>query len=178
MTDLTSFRPSKLWRRLPIERRTEAAALFWSDEGSFDQQMEAVAAIAGHMKFRPRSVVDLPVEKKARYLATLPNVSDTIAARALITYHLQRQRPMMGVFLDSLGIAHEEGLISNETIPKPPEDRLKRAAEDLAAKFPADDVSLYFATLVSQDPDTWGALAEIASTSAAALKPDSIAPFM
>jgi hypothetical protein len=161
MTDYTSFRPSKLWRRLPVERRTEAAALFWSDEQSIDQQLEAVTAIASHMKFRPRSVADLPLEKKARYLATLPNVSDTIAARALVTYHLERQRPMMGAFLDSLGIAHENGLISDETVAKPDEQKLRHAAADLASKFPPDDVSLYLATLVSQDPDTWGGLGEI-----------------
>lgn len=161
MTDYTSFRPSKLWRRLPVERRTEAATLFWSDEQSIDQQMEAVGAIASHMKFRPRSVADLPIEKKARYLATLPGVSDTIAARALINYHLERQRPMMGTFLDSLGITHENGLISDETVSKPDGGKLARAAADLAATFPADDVSLYFATLVSQDADTWGALADL-----------------
>jgi hypothetical protein len=28
-------------------------------------------------------------------------------------------------------------------------------------KFPAADVTLYFATLVSQDPDTWGGLGEL-----------------
>ena len=166
MTDYTSFRPSKLWRRLPIERRTEAATLFWSDEQSIDQQMEAVGAIASHMKFRPRSVADLPIEKKARYLATLPTVSDTIAARALINYHLERQRPMMGAFLDSLGITHENGLISDEAVSKPDEGKLERAAAALATTFPPDDVSLYFATLVSQDPDTWGALAELPQTSA------------
>ena len=166
MTDYTSFRPSKLWRRLPIERWTEAATLFWSDEQSIDQQMEAVGAIASHMKFRPRSVADLPIEKKARYLATLPTVSDTIAARALINYHLERHRPMMGAFLDSLGITHENGVISDEAVSKPDEGKLERAAAALATKFPPDDVSLYFATLVSQDPDTWGALAELPQTSA------------
>src|SRR5207247_1259969 len=80
------------------------------------------------MKFRPRSVADLPIEKKARYLATLPTVSDTIAARALINYHLERQRPMMGAFLDSLGITHENGLISDEAASKPDEGKLERAA--------------------------------------------------
>ena len=128
--------------------------------------MEAVGAIASHMKFRPRSVADLPIEKKARYLATLPTVSDTIAARALINYHLERQRPMMGAFLDSLGITHENGLISDEAVSKPDEGKLERAAAALATTFPPDDVSLYFATLVSQDPDTWGGLAELPRTSA------------
>jgi hypothetical protein len=30
----------------------------------------------------------------------------------------------------------------------------------VTASFPAEDVQLYFATLVLQDPETWGGLAE------------------
>jgi len=158
--DLSNYRPSRLWRRLPLERRIEAADLFWNDEHSADQQMEAVAAIASHMKFRARSVLTLAPEKRAKYLAQLPNVSDAIAARALVNYHLERQRPMMGAFLDLAGIAHEDGLITEENIPKPDADKVKAAGKALAEKYPADDVSLYLATLVSQDPETWDALIE------------------
>jgi hypothetical protein len=165
--DLSSYRPSRLWRRMPLERRVDAADLFWADEHSADQQLEAVASIATHMKFRTRSVVGLPPEKKAKYLATLPNVSDAIAARALVNYHLARQRPMMAAFLDALGIAHEEGLISDETVAKPDLAKLQQGASALAASFPAEDVSLYLATLVSQDPDTWGSLAEVPEVDAA-----------
>jgi len=156
--DLTNYRPSKLWRRLPLERRVDAADLFWNDEHSADQQMEAVASIATHMKFRARSVLTLAPEKRAKYLAQLPNISDSIAARALVNYHLERQRPMMGAFLDALGIAHENGLITEENVPKPESDKVKAAAKELSSKFPSDDVSLYLATLVSQDPETWEAL--------------------
>ena len=159
--DLTDFRPSKLWRRLPLGSRTAAAELFWTDEHSADQQMEAVAAIASHMKFRPRSVMALPIERLSKYLATLPAVSDTVAARALVNYHLAQQRPMMASFLDKLGIPHEEGLISEETVPKPDPAALKSAAETLLSEFPAEDVSLYLSTLVSQDPDTWADLADL-----------------
>jgi hypothetical protein len=162
MTDLTEFRPSRLWKKLSPERRIAAAELFWADEQSTDQQIEAVAALAAHMKFRAKSVVALPLEKKAKYLATLPAISDSVAARALVNYHLERQRPMMGAFLDSLGIAHESGLINEENVSKPDPEKLKTAATGLAAKYSQDDVSLYFSTLVSQDPDTWGALAELA----------------
>jgi hypothetical protein len=160
--DLSGFRPSKLWRRMPLERRVDAAGLFWDDEHSADQQMEAVAAIASHMKFRPRSVVTLAPDKRAKYLAQLPTVTDAIAARALVNYHLERQRPMMGAFLDLLGIEHENGLISEENLPKPDEAKVKQAARDLAAKYPADDVSLYLSTLVSQDPETWESLVDVA----------------
>lgn len=156
--DLSNYRPSKLWRRMPLERRIDAADLFWNDEHSADQQMEAVASIASHMKFRARSVLALAPEKRAKYLAQLPNVTDAIAARALVSYHLERQRPMMGAFLDLVGITHENGLISEENVPKPDAEKVKAAARELATKFPADEVSLYLATLVSQDPETWEAL--------------------
>jgi hypothetical protein len=158
--DLSNYRPSKLWRRMPLERRIEAADLFWNDEHSADQQMEAVSSIAAHMKFRARSVLTLAPEKRAKYLAQLPTVSDAIAARALVNYHLERQRPMMGAFLDLAGIAHEDGLISEENIPKPDAEKVKAAAKALAEKYPPDDVSLYLATLVSQDPETWDSLIE------------------
>ena len=163
--DLSNYRPSKLWRRMPLERRIDAADLFWNDEHSADQQMEAVASIATHMKFRPRSILALTPEKRARYLAQLPAVSDAIAARALVNYHLERQRPMMGAFLDLLGIAHENGLISDEKLAKPDEAKVKEAAGKLAAAYPADDVSLYLATLVSQDPETWDALVAVTGES-------------
>ena len=141
------------------ERRIEAAELFWSDDESAEQQVEAIAAIASHMKFRAKSVMGLSLSKKAQYLARLPSVSDSVASRALVQYHLQLQRPMMGEFLDSLGIAHEDGLITEEKIEPPDRERLKEAVAQLASSHPPEDVALYFSTLVSQDPDTWGELA-------------------
>ena len=143
---------------MPLERRADAADLFWNDEHSADQQMEAVAAIASHMKFRARSVLALAPEKRAKYLAQLPNVTDTIAARALVNYHLERLRPMMADFLDLAGIAHENGLITEDNIPKPDAGKVTAAAKALAEKYPPEDVALYLATLVSQDPETWDVL--------------------
>jgi hypothetical protein len=145
---------------MSADRRLAAAELFWADDESTEQQLEAVAALAAHMKFRAKSVIGLPIEKKAKYLSTLPTVSDAVAARALVNYHLERQRPMMGAFLDSLGIAHKDGLISEENVAKPEPDKLQSAAAELATRYPQPDVSLYLSTLVSQDPDTWGSLAE------------------
>src|SRR6476469_3875717 len=163
--DLSSFRPSRLWKKMPLERRIDAADLFWNDEHSADQQLEAVASIATHMKFRPKSVLTLEPERRAKYLATLPTMSDAIAARALVNYHLERQRPLMGAFLDLLGIPHENGLINDDNVIKPDPVKVKAAATDLSAKFPPDEVTLYFATLVSQDPETWEPLVEIVEPS-------------
>ena len=162
--DYSGFRPSKIWRRMTAERRSAAAELFWGDEQSAEQQVEACATIATQMKFRAKSVLQLPIEKKTRYLVGLPQVSDTVAARALVNYHLGRQRPMMADFLDALGVAHEEGLIKEETVVKPESEKLRAAVDQIAAKYPADDVALYLSTLVSQDPETWGELATLPVT--------------
>jgi hypothetical protein len=71
---------------------------------------------------------------------------------------------MMGAFLDALGIGHEDGLISEDNVAVPEAEKVHAAAADLASRYPADDVSLYFTTLVSQDPDTWKALIELPLT--------------
>jgi hypothetical protein len=162
--DLSAYRPTRIWKKMSPEQRLKAAEVFWADDQSTEQQVEAVAALASHMKFRTKSVIGLPHDRKSKYLATLPAITDTIAARALVSYHLETQRPMMAAFLDALGIAHEDGLISDETVAKPEPDKVREAAATLASKYPAEDVSLYLCTLVSQDPETWGELAEVPQT--------------
>jgi hypothetical protein len=155
---LDEMRPARLWRTMPAERRAAAATAFWSDENAALEQAEAIGLIARQIKFRPRSVQALPVDKRAKYLAGLAQVSDLLAARLLVVYHLEFQRPMMGAFLDALGIAHKDGLIEEES-PKPPTaEAMTAAADTLAASFPRSDVSRYFWTLLWQDPETWGAL--------------------
>jgi len=122
--------------------------------------MEAVATIATRIKFRTKSVYAMPVEKKARQLAALAGVSEMVAARLLVAYHLAEQRPMKGSFLDALGIKHEEGLIEDEEMAAPASEKLREAATAIAGQYPREDVALYLSTLVWQDPDTWGALTE------------------
>ena len=152
------MRPARLWRQMPIDQRASAAAAFWRDEQAALEQAEAVALIARHIKFRPKSVLALSVEKKARHLASLAQVSDLLAARLLVAYHLEHQRPMMGAFLDALGIAHEDGLIKDESPQAPDAGTLDKGVAALTAAYPKGDVARYFWTLLWQDPETWGGL--------------------
>ncbi|OFW06184.1 MAG: hypothetical protein A3I61_18635 [Acidobacteria bacterium RIFCSPLOWO2_02_FULL_68_18] len=154
-------RPSHLFKRLPPDRRLRAAEAFWQDENAGVEQADATAAIAQRIRFRLKSVHAMPLDKKVRQLLALPAVSEAVAVRLLVAYHLDHQRAMMGRFLDALGIAHENGLIADENLTAPPADRLRAAAETLASSFPADEVSLYFSTLLWQDSETWGGLADL-----------------
>ena len=79
-----------------------------------------------------RSIVD----RKAQHLATLGGAARRRSPRARsIVYHLAEQRPMMGAFLDALGIAHENGLIQEENV-KPDAAKMKAAVAKISAAVP------------------------------------------
>jgi hypothetical protein len=155
----TTLTPSRLWKQMTLDQRTRAARAFWADPEATDDQLQAALQIAQQKKFRAKTVIGLDVDRKSRHLATLGALPDQLAARALIVYHLAEQRPMMGAFLDALGITHENGLIKEESV-KPDAAKVGPAAAQIAAQFPPDDVRIYLNTLLCQDPETWGALDE------------------
>jgi hypothetical protein len=138
-------------------QRLASARAFWTDEEAVDDQVQAALLIAQQKKFRPKTVIALDLDRKAKHLASLASLPDTIAARVLVLYHLADQRPLMARFLDTLGIAHEDGLIKEDSV-KPDAEKLGPAAAELAREFPAADVRLYLTTLLCQDPETWGGL--------------------
>jgi hypothetical protein len=154
----TPVQPARLWKQMPEAKRLLAAEAFWQERDGVEQQIEAMTLIARHLKARPKFVQGLPLEKKARYLVSFPQMPDALAARLLVSYHLAHQRPMLKGFLDALGIVHEEGLITADPEGPISAERLAAAADALDAAFPPEDVTLYLSTLLSQDPETWGAL--------------------
>jgi hypothetical protein len=156
-----SLRPAEIWKSLPIDTRVAVADAFWRDDQSQDiqaQHVEAVVALARRLNFRPKSLQALPVERRAKQLAQMDDVSDGVATRALIAFHFTAKRPLMGAFLDALGIAHDQGLITADEVAPPARERLVEAARALKGGFPDEDVSLYLRTLSALDGDTWGQL--------------------
>ena len=157
MTDMTPT-AGRLWKQMTFEQRHRAARAFWRDETVAADQAQAVQLIAKHVKFRPKTIAGLDTESKARHLASVPALPDDVATRLLVLYHLAEQRPMMGTFLDALGIAHEDGLIQDSSAVTPDAAKLGSAVTALTNAYPAADVSIYLNTLLCHDPRTWGAL--------------------
>jgi hypothetical protein len=83
-----------------------------------------------------------------------------VATRALVAYHFSTQRPMMAAFLNALGVANDNGLITAEEVPAPESDQL-RAAIGRLAEFPPGAVTLYLRTLTALDEDTWKNLPDV-----------------
>ena len=150
-----------IWRTMTVAERQVLSQAFWDDTESVSQQVEAVQAIAKQYKFRPQSVLRLPPERRMKQLASMGRIPESVAARALVVYHLSLKRPMLEMFLDQLGIRHEQGVIDDTPADPPGADRLKTAVDTISASFPVADVRLYLRTLVAQDPDTWGGLRDL-----------------
>jgi hypothetical protein len=147
---------------MTAEQRRRAASALWAADEAKNEQKQAALLIAKQMNFRPKTVTGLDADRKARYLATVPDLPEELAAKVFVAYHLAEQRPMMGAFLDALGIAHENGLIQDEAVTPDPA-KIPGAAAAIAGKYPAPDVSLYLNTLLWQDPASWGPLEGVAA---------------
>jgi len=152
--------PARLWKKLSVPHRQKVAGAFWQADDAVDDQVQAALVIAQQKKFRPKFVLSLDDERKAKHLASMSSIPEQVAARALIAYHLETQRPMMGAFLDALGIAHENGVIQEDEV-KPDASKLAAGVDAIEKAFPVEDVSLYLNVLLCQDPETWGALRSI-----------------
>jgi hypothetical protein len=150
--------------------RRQAAEAFWRDESGAKEQAEAVATIAQRLKFRAKSVVVLPKPKKIQYLLDIPVLPEAVAARILVSHHVENRRALMSAFLDALGVTHDNGMMAEETVVPQEPEKLRAGVDTIAASFPAEDVALYLSTLCWQDPETWGVLAGFPEASLPAKK--------
>jgi hypothetical protein len=149
---------------MTAEQRVAAARAFWKEEQAADEQRQAAMLIAQQKKFRLKTVAGLDVDRKAQHLASLRALPEALAARILVVYHLADQRLLMSAFLDALGLPHDNGLLQDDV--KPDETRIAPAAEEIAQRFPVEDVELYLNTLLCQDPETWASLRGLAQLGA------------
>jgi hypothetical protein len=166
MTDIPPT-PSRLWKLMTAEQRVRAAQALWAEAEAKDEQRQAAEIVAKQKNFRLKTVLALDADRKARYLATVPELPEPLAARLLVVYHLAAQRPLMGAFLDALAIAHDDGMIHDDNVT-PDVDRIPAAVAAITKSFPAEDVSLYLTTLLWQDPASWSVLADFIGQEGAA----------
>ena len=161
--DLAHCAPSQLWAALDLDVRLLAArALYAHDWGHATTRREADFAIMQGMHFRESAVRQLPVDKRAAYLARSIRPNDSLASSLLLAFHLEHRRTLLAAFLDALGIPHNDGLIAENHDVKPPAKvALTRAVKTLRDTFPDADAELYLMSLYVLDRDTWGGLESI-----------------
>ena len=94
------------------------------------------------------------VEKRAHHRPLVLEVIRDDQARRQQVGELDQAGEVLG----ALGIAHDDGLIKDESPAKPDAAKLDAGVKTLAAAYPKDQVARYFWALLWQDPDTWGGL--------------------
>jgi hypothetical protein len=148
----------KLWKALTTEERTAAITAAMADDENGWVKATTRTAVAGAIKFRPQTVATWPKQKLVAEAARAPIDDVQLLSAFLVDLHLGARRPMMATFLDGVGVKHDDGRIDTEAsgpIVVTPE-RLRAAADDVANRYPLDEVVTYFLTLLLQDAETWG----------------------
>ncbi len=127
------MRPSKMWRTLPTDLRVSASPSVLV--------RRAGCARAGGSRRADCRPAEVQAQERVRVVEREEGAAPGESGAAcricwprglLVSYHLAHQRPMMGAFLDALGIAHEEGLIKEESPKAPDAETLDRAVKTLS----------------------------------------------
>ena len=148
----------RVWKRLGREDKIAAAARFF-EEPAQEVYASAVGAIIKARHLRPQVARSMPPEEQGRALASVLDPGEPVAAALLVALHLGPRREMLRVFLDAVGLPHDDGILKEEAqAASIDEAQLRAGADALKAKFSADEIRTYLNTLWLQDPEGWNAL--------------------
>jgi hypothetical protein len=127
----------KLWKRLTREDRLAAAQQFFTQP---PQEVYGTALGA--------SVLD---------------PGEPLAGSLLVALHMGDRRPLLGAFLDAVGLPHEDGLLKDDADGVPfTAESAKKGVVALLAAYPREQVEVYLNTLWLQDPEHWAPLEHVA----------------
>lgn len=150
--------PYAVWDLMTEDEQKAAAVAFWN---SADRESRAALeiALAKDLKFRQQSVRQLPAERVAGRLVRLADsLPETVLFQYLFHLHMAERRPLMGGFLDAVGLPHEDGALDlPEDFEGPDAAKVEKAAHDLAASD-GHEALVYLGTLAVADGEFWEAL--------------------
>jgi len=158
--DPTTTTVRRLWKALTPEEKTQAITACLTDDENGWVKATTRTSVAAALRFRPQTVATWPRPKLVSEAVRLPLDDAQLLSAYIVDLHLGHRRPMMGAFLDALGIANEEGRIDSEVtdVPEQEAGQVDAAANALVAKYPRDEVVTYFLTLLLQDAGVWAPL--------------------
>jgi hypothetical protein len=121
---------------------------------------EALQAASLALKARPVYLQRQPFEKRCeairRALARVP--ANGFAGELLATYFLECRGELLREWLDVAGVEHEDGTLSSDAPPAPPEKELTRAVARFREKGDDPDRELLLNAFAAQDAIEWPVL--------------------
>jgi hypothetical protein len=129
-------------------------------EESPETFQQTVVAAAAALKFRPKYLLKQPMPKRVasvrRALSRLP--SSALAEEVLAVYFLKCRTELLKDWLDSIGLAHEDGVLTDDEIVCPDPDELEKKVSEFRAASDDDDRELLLQTFSAQAAIDWPVL--------------------
>ncbi len=150
----------QIWRQMDNGRRRQAATAFFNSTETMGEKKRITGFLAMKFKLRPQTAAKLPAERAGGYLASFDSLDEPLAALLIRSYLFDHQQPMLEMFLDTVQMPHEKGVIAEGNTIVPAAEALRAGIEKIRAAFPAEDVDLYLSALSASDAETWANLPE------------------
>ena len=126
---------------------------------------QALGAASVWLKARPQFVQKQTPERRAKLVrqALARFSTSLVAEEVLAAYFLQVKKPLLIEWLDAVGLAHEDGMLTAEAAPPQPERALleKAVAAYRAKPDDAADRALLLEAFAAQTAIEWPALEEL-----------------
>lgn len=118
---------------------------------------QAVAAASAAMKARPVYLMRQPPEKRAHAVrrALSRVAANPVAGELLAVYFLECRKELLVSWLDTLGLAHEDGTLQEDAPPQPEKAKLDAAVDAFLAVDEDPDRLLLLAAFAAQDAVDW-----------------------
>jgi len=153
-----------VWELMDAEEKELAARALWS-EADAEVRTALEMSLAKEMKFRPKSLRKLPVEKLVSRMALMAKkLPETMLFQFLYHFHMKHRRQEMIDFLDGVGLPHNEGVLDlPDDAPGPEKEKVQDAARALIEKE-RHRALVYLSTLFVADSEFWSDLEELLDT--------------
>lgn len=121
------MRPFEIFRAMPSERAVDFFRALADTSPPAWAQCLGLAAAA--LRARPVFLRRRPFERQAeavRRALARPAASD-VGEEMLAIFFLECRRPLLVEWLDATGVAHQDGVLQDETVPEPEPEALRAA---------------------------------------------------
>ncbi|MEO8029416.1 MAG: hypothetical protein ABI765_01140 [Gemmatimonadota bacterium] len=159
----------QIWAALLPGERQQALQQYLASDKPNRQMLDAAAATLPALRtFRKQTIQQMPDGKLVDVVAKATRLPAGILPDLLLAMHVKGRTAMLESFLDTLGVPHEHGVITDaDAVGQAVQgERLSNAAARLGEQYPARDVQIYLLTLLAMDPNSWGGLRAVVARQA------------
>ena len=129
-------------------------------EESPEALQSTTIAAAGILKFRPKFLMKQPLPKRIGSIKSAMSrmMANSLAEEILAVYFLRCRKDLLCEWLDTMGLEHEDGILTQEEVPCPETAELETKVGSFRAVDDSPDRELLLKVFSGQAAIDWPAL--------------------